>query len=230
MGRTREAMDLVLEQLAKLRPEQRRPRAVALRVLAAASPVEQRVVLLEEAVELLDECGDRFEMAIALADLSAAHRALGDYCQARALAERAHWLAEVCGAEPLRQRLLAEVSDTELRMQARRAAETSPIGELSDAELRVAALAVQGYTNREIAKKLFVTVSTVEQHLTRVYRKLKVRRRTDLPAELQEHLSDATPVAAVGESGAVKQPRLRWSRPARTEPANGRRVWTAAAQ
>lgn len=53
--------------------------------------------------------------------------------------------------------------------------------ELSDAELRVAALAAQGHTNRQIAGDLFITVSTVEQHLTRVYRKLHVRRRSDLP-------------------------------------------------
>ncbi|GAA3316725.1 helix-turn-helix transcriptional regulator [Nonomuraea dietziae] len=37
---------------------------------------------------------------------------------------------------------------------------------LSDAERRVAALAADGYSNREIAAKLFITVSTVEQHLT----------------------------------------------------------------
>jgi DNA-binding CsgD family transcriptional regulator/type II secretory pathway predicted ATPase ExeA len=56
--------------------------------------------------------------------------------------------------------------------------------ELSDAELRVATLAAAGRTNREIAAKLFVTVSTVEQHLTRIYRKLRVNGRADLPAWL----------------------------------------------
>jgi DNA-binding CsgD family transcriptional regulator len=47
---------------------------------------------------------------------------------------------------------------------------------LSEAEWRVAALAAEGMSNRQIAKQLFVTVSTVEQHLTRVYRKLRIRR------------------------------------------------------
>jgi DNA-binding CsgD family transcriptional regulator len=61
------------------------------------------------------------------------------------------------------------------------AAEADGPPQLSDAELRVAALAAEGHSNREIANRLFITVSTVEQHLTRVYRKLKVRRRTDLP-------------------------------------------------
>ncbi|MFD2349914.1 helix-turn-helix transcriptional regulator [Nonomuraea ferruginea] len=44
----------------------------------------------------------------------------------------------------------------------------------------MAALAADGYSNREISGKLFITVSTVEQHLTRIYRKLNVSRRRDL--------------------------------------------------
>jgi DNA-binding CsgD family transcriptional regulator len=55
---------------------------------------------------------------------------------------------------------------------------------LSEAERRVAALASRGYTNRDIAARLYLTVSTVEQHLTRAYRKLQVSRRRDLPTEL----------------------------------------------
>ncbi|MDD9376605.1 AAA family ATPase [Streptomyces sp. ZAF1911] len=55
---------------------------------------------------------------------------------------------------------------------------------LSDAERRVAGLAVGGYTNREISELLVITVSTVEQHLTRIFRKLGVRARRDLPPEI----------------------------------------------
>ncbi|MEJ8641963.1 helix-turn-helix transcriptional regulator [Streptomyces sp. MS1.HAVA.3] len=55
---------------------------------------------------------------------------------------------------------------------------------LSDAEQRVAHLAVRGKSNRQIAGLLFITVSTVEQHLTRVYRKLGVKGRSDLPPDL----------------------------------------------
>ncbi|WP_206603684.1 LuxR family transcriptional regulator [Streptomyces sp. CB03238] len=51
---------------------------------------------------------------------------------------------------------------------------------LSRAEQRVAMLASQGRTNRKIAEELFVTTSTVEQHLTRTYQKLGVRGRSDL--------------------------------------------------
>ncbi len=55
-----------------------------------------------------------------------------------------------------------------------------PVARLSRAERRVAVLAAQGCTNQVIAARLFVTASTVEQHLTKVYRKLRVRSRTDL--------------------------------------------------
>ena len=57
-----------------------------------------------------------------------------------------------------------------------------PVGGLSKAEQRVAELASLGCSNREIAAKLFVTTSTVEQHLTRVYQKLGIRGRGDLPS------------------------------------------------
>ncbi|RSM59578.1 hypothetical protein DMB66_27175 [Actinoplanes sp. ATCC 53533] len=51
---------------------------------------------------------------------------------------------------------------------------------LTDAEQRVAALAAAGNTNRQIAAHLCITVSTVEQHLTKIYRKLNVRSRSGL--------------------------------------------------
>jgi DNA-binding NarL/FixJ family response regulator len=49
--------------------------------------------------------------------------------------------------------------------------------------MRHAALPARGDSNRQIARTVFITVSTIEQYLTRVYRKLDVDRRTDLPAE-----------------------------------------------
>ena len=48
--------------------------------------------------------------------------------------------------------------------------------ELTETERRVAELAAQGRWNKEIAAELFMGVSTVEMHLSRVYRKLGVRR------------------------------------------------------
>lgn len=60
-----------------------------------------------------------------------------------------------------------------------------PADALSGRERRVAELAAAGATNREIAEQLFVTVRTVESHLSNVYRKLGVELRTDLLAALE---------------------------------------------
>jgi len=56
----------------------------------------------------------------------------------------------------------------------------SVAGQLTDAEARVAKLAAAGRTNREIADALFMSVRTVEGHLSRAYAKLGVRSRTEL--------------------------------------------------
>ena len=64
----------------------------------------------------------------------------------------------------------------------------APIGEtLTAQELQVAAIAANGNTNREIAGQLFLSVKTIEMHLSRVYRKLNVRSRTELANLLPNH-------------------------------------------
>jgi DNA-binding NarL/FixJ family response regulator len=55
---------------------------------------------------------------------------------------------------------------------------------LSASERRVARLAAEGLTNRDIAQALFVTTKTVEVHLSAAYRKLGVTSRGELPAVL----------------------------------------------
>jgi DNA-binding CsgD family transcriptional regulator len=45
-------------------------------------------------------------------------------------------------------------------------------------------MAAEGNTNREIAQSLFLTVKTVEMHLSNAYRKLGGRSRHDLPETL----------------------------------------------
>ena len=52
--------------------------------------------------------------------------------------------------------------------------------ELSPQELQVARIAGRGQNNAEVAAALFVSRKTVEAHLTRVYRKLGIRSRTEL--------------------------------------------------
>jgi DNA-binding NarL/FixJ family response regulator len=71
--------------------------------------------------------------------------------------------------------LWLERAQDELRRAAPR-----PRRELTTAERRVAELVARGLTNREVAAQLFTTTSTVEAHLTRIYRKLGIRSRTQL--------------------------------------------------
>ena len=66
------------------------------------------------------------------------------------------------------------------RISGRRPAPDS----LTETETRVASLAAQGHANKEIAAELFMGISTVEMHLSRVYRKLGIRSRSGLAAQL----------------------------------------------
>lgn len=185
-----EAKRLLGEQLARLGPEISRTRGVALRLLAATTAPRHRPRLLDDAVAVLEECGDQYELARALGDLSAAHQALREHRRAWTVARRAWHVANVCDATALCDELLPSrrrADDGELPEEQPPA---DPVSLLTDAERRVAALAAVGFTNREIAGKLFITPSTIEQHLTRVYRKLNVRYRKDLPADLHSHLPD----------------------------------------
>jgi DNA-binding CsgD family transcriptional regulator len=174
------ARDLVTRQLERPRAISSRTRGVALRVLAATTELRQRPQLLMEAIEDLHNSGDRLELARALIDLSEAHQELGEFSRARMHARRAAAEAKACHAEPL-SKLLSHGGTFEVK-EPRIEAEGVP--PLSGAERRVATLAARGYSNREIGRMLYITVSTVEQHLTRVYRKLNVGSRADLPVGL----------------------------------------------
>jgi DNA-binding CsgD family transcriptional regulator len=56
---------------------------------------------------------------------------------------------------------------------------------LTPSELRVARLAADGRTNREIAQALYVTLKTVEGHLAQVYGKLEIGGRDELRQALE---------------------------------------------
>ncbi|NEB41121.1 LuxR family transcriptional regulator [Streptomyces sp. SID14515] len=92
----------------------------------------------------------------------------------------AGWLGDIPLAHQ-EKRVLAEQMAQGLPEQAPSAEKRKePTEVLSAAEYRVAELASSGQTNRQISRKLCITTSTVEQHLTRVYRKLKVKNRLEL--------------------------------------------------
>ena len=81
---------------------------------------------------------------------------------------------------------LADQAETELRATGAkpRRARLTGLEALTASERRVAELAAQGMTNREIAQALFVTARTVEGHLTRTFQKLDLRSREDLAGAL----------------------------------------------
>jgi len=83
--------------------------------------------------------------------------------------------------ERLGAALWAEKARAELSAIGGRTAAT---GELTPMETRVARLAAAGRTNREIAETLYLSVRTVETHLSHAYRKLDVRSRTELTLAL----------------------------------------------
>ena len=188
LGRPEQARTMADSQLTQLGSEPSRAKGAALRVLAAVSPLVQRPTLLRESAEMLRACGDRLELAHTLADLGHAQRSLGDFHRARMTVRRAYDLAGDCHADALRHRLLPDIDQTV--PQAGDDNDTEAFNSLSDAERRVAALAAQGSTNRQIARKLCVTVSTVEQHLTKIYRKLNMTRRADLLIKLGPRISN----------------------------------------
>ncbi|WP_416972774.1 AAA family ATPase [Streptomyces sp. 4F14] len=164
LGETLMARQLIAEQLALPTPARGRTRGMTLRLQAATSPAPRRAELLAEAVAALHDSGDAYELARAVADQSAAVRAAGDAERARHLDRKAQLLAR------------RWTGDTPLPEPAATPPEDIPETQLTSAERRVAELAADGYTNREISRKLYVTISTVEQHLTRIYRKLNVKR------------------------------------------------------
>ncbi|MEU7909002.1 LuxR family transcriptional regulator [Actinoplanes sp. NPDC049118] len=168
-------------QLRRVRPGQDGLRAAVLGVLGRTGDPHSRLQALGEAVEILERDGDRVQLATALGELGRAYRELGNFHRGRTLIGKAWYVAKACGAEPLCDLLMPQHAEAELEAAAGDPAEAEG---LTEAEMRVAVLAAHGHTNREISAKLFITISTVEQHLTRVYRKLNVKRRRDLPLSL----------------------------------------------
>lgn len=185
LGETQNAERLLSAQLAL--PDAHRPwvRGITLRARAALVEPRRRVALMEKSIEELRRSGDRIELARALATLGQTLQDLGEGNRASAMTRRAWNLAHACGAEALRESIMPGLASHTRPRSSPLTRDVDVHTKLSDSERRVAGLAVHGYTNREISLKLYVTVSTVEQHLTRVYRKLNISRRQDLPIDLQ---------------------------------------------
>jgi DNA-binding CsgD family transcriptional regulator len=134
---------------------------------------------LAQAAAAYEELGLRADAAHSLLALGRAQRRMKKWGAAREALERA-----VAGFDAIDAPGWADEARSELaRVGARR---PTPSGELTPAERRVVELAADGSSNKEIALALFVSVRTVEAHLTHAYAKLGVSSRAQLARRLSE--------------------------------------------
>lgn len=154
-----------------------RARGLALTARGATTPGPGGLDLLAEAVAVLDDSPARSELVEARLRWGTGLLASGHVIEARRQLREAATLAARCGATREASRARAALHRAGGRM---RRPTGSPLDPLTSAERRVVRLAAGGARNREIARALFVTVRTVEVHLTSAFRKLDVTDRTGL--------------------------------------------------
>lgn len=161
------------------------PKAIALatHALALTASGDEAITGLRAALRLLEGTPWRLDRARVRLDLGAALRRDGRRREAREALARAMDEAHVCGADPVAERAAAELRASGARPRRRA---ISGREALTPSELRVAELAAAGRSNREIAQDLFVTMATVETHLSRVYRKLDITGRAGLAGALAQ--------------------------------------------
>jgi DNA-binding CsgD family transcriptional regulator len=181
LGERERARELALEEL-ELAHAFGAPRTigVALRACAAVEE-EHRLEHLQSAVEVLRGSQSRLELAYALADLGAALRRGDQRSAGRERLLEALELAQTCGSVRLEELVRGELAA--LGTRPRRGA-ASGHDALTASEARVARMAAEGMTNKEIAQALFVTYKTVDTHLYRAYNKLGISSRRELRAAL----------------------------------------------
>ncbi|MGA2929536.1 MAG: LuxR C-terminal-related transcriptional regulator [Solirubrobacteraceae bacterium] len=188
LGNTGEARRLAREQLELARAFGRpRTLGISLRACGLIENGDARLELLAEAVNTLERSQSPLELARARSDYGAALRRAGRRVQARTELERALDLAYRLGARRIADHARAELIAAGAK--PRRDAITGRDA-LTAGELRVARLAAEGLTNRGIAQALFITTKTAKGHLSRVYRKLEITRRSQLADALAGRLSD----------------------------------------
>jgi len=154
---------------------------IALRTQGVVTDGTEGMGLLEEAAETLAGTRARLHYAEALLEHGAALRRANFRKDAREPLREALELAHRCGARPLEERARVELAATGARP---RKAVFTGVESLTPSELRVARLAAEGMTNREIAQSLTVTAKTIETHLRHVYQKLDLTGRAELPSAI----------------------------------------------
>ncbi len=192
LGRDLDAPALVEEEIERARAFGA-PRALGI-ALTAAGSLHDRLEPLREAVAVLESSEARLEHARALTWLGSALRRRGQRAAARSPLQQALHLAAGCGATALAQRAREELQATGAHPR-----KILHLGSdaLTAAERRVAELAADGLTNRQIATQLTLSVRTVESHLAHAYQKLDITSRRQLAAALAGN--------GMGRDGAVSE-------------------------
>jgi predicted ATPase/DNA-binding CsgD family transcriptional regulator len=148
--------------------------AAAAVVAASAGDFATAQARFAASVAVQREYDLKYELARTLLAAGSSARRAGARTEARQHLEAAHALFDEMGAATWSRRAADELR----RVVGRRGPAESD--QLTPTEHQVAELVVAGKTNAEIAAALFVSVRTVESNLTRTYRKLGIRSRTEL--------------------------------------------------
>lgn len=127
---------------------------------------------IAESLAQYDRLDIPFDRARTLLAAGRLHRRAKEKRAARDALTQARELFVKLGAHSLAEQAAADLDRVGLRPAA-------PL-DLTATELRVTELAAEGLTTRQIAESLFMSPKTVESNLTRIYRKLNLRSRTDL--------------------------------------------------
>lgn len=154
---------------------------IALRAQALVNAGGPDVERLRTALAELERSELALEHARTLVELGAALRRRGHRSEARQPLAAGLERAFRCGAAALVERARVELKATGAR--PRRLMVTGQDA-LTPSERRIAILAAEGRSNREIAQALFVTSKTVETHLSHAYRKLDITSRTQIASAL----------------------------------------------
>lgn len=152
----------------------------ALTTIGLVRDDEEAERVLTKAVDLLSGSTAKLALAEALTELGALRARHGHGEKATATLRQAARLGKHCGARSLTRRAAEALRD------ARASAVLAKDNDhgLTKQEYRVAVMASQGLTNREIAEALHLTRRTVELHLSGAYRKLEIAGRTELSSAL----------------------------------------------
>ncbi|ADJ42992.1 LuxR family transcriptional regulator fused with ATPase domain [Amycolatopsis mediterranei S699] len=181
LGQTDDAARLAEEDInASARWGAARPLGTALTTLGLVREDDEAERALQKAITTLRTSPSRLQLATALTELGTLQSRHGQSEKAIETLRQAVELSEQCGARPLARRAAEELRSS------RRALTPAKDNEhgLTRQENRIAVMAAQGLTNREIATALHLTRRTVELHLSGAYRKLGIPGRAELGGAL----------------------------------------------